>query len=1169
MKQIFRFAAVAMLTAISSSTALAGNWVVPAPKGQPLTVGDTVYVYNVGQKAWINKGESWGTQAVVNANAGLKYVVKQKMEENSGAVALTEGRYYLWSDCGGNKHYLKRIADAKTGTDNKACFVDGANDSGNQLQWEIADLGGNVYSIRRPAVFEDGESIDGGLTWEFVDGEYLGVNLSHDRLWDSKTWEEAGYTELPKTYALWFDVQMGDDAKWIFVSPADYAAYANKFALKTALEKAEADGVTDLSAEEAVFNKADATSEEIDNAIKSLNEKIASLVSPENPVDYTSSIVNPKFDDGINGWTSTTKAQNNTTATNVCNDPAANPEGAFDGKFYENWNPSPYTGKMYQVVKNLPNGVYKCSLAAYTQQFDIKNDVNQKQYVYFNDTKIPLTTGDAKEYSCVIDVTDNTIEMGLAQDSTISVWMGIDNAKLLFFGSGLVSYQYITKDLASILDEYEAAGETIGTAYAQAVKDIVAEAEAATTKDQALDIYARARVIVDSLKANVQAYKDLAQLYTDCGKWAYEDDRGNSSVAEDALPVIEEMQGNLDLTTGEINKYIAEIKAGVEQEFKNMALPGDDVTNTLITNPAFTKNTADPDGDANAAQDFTGWTIKGAAPGAGGSVDKRLCEVYQGDFEIYQDLTNIQNGAYQLEIQAFMRPGSAETSYSNWEAGNKETPAFIYAGDNKVMVKSICDFMIESAEAPTTSDSWSNVGGTYWIPNTMKTAYEAMAMEPANYNNVVKTLCIDGNMRIGIGANDPNATGSRWMLFHDFKLTYLGYDPSVIAPVLQELIEAANATIEAGQMASAEKTAIDDAIAAAKAAIENQDGDAMMKAYRALAKANDKAAVSVEAYAELAAALENLQNEIVNNEATASPEAAEKAQKLFESTEEAINTGAIATADCGAKITEINLAINALKIQDGSDDKPAPFTWAIKNPDFADGTKNWTLVNKGTNPGVQYQVMEGYNGNFDVYQDIENLPEGTYVVKCQGFYRYGWPDGAAKAWQADSTAYNGRLYANRDTVGLKSIILIDGIATSASGDAWKSFVDSVSVVGEQTTYYIPDQRITANERFMQEAYPNEVYTYVDASGKLRIGFCNNNTVSGDWTTAGYFELFYLGTESSHEGSTGISDINRNEIVGSKFYTIDGRRANGLSKGINIIKSVDANGKTTVRKVIVK
>ena len=170
MKQIFRFAAVAMLTAMSSSTALAGNWVVPAPAGQPLAVGDTVYIWNVGQKAWVNKGESWGTQAVVNASSGLKYVVKQTMEENTGAVVLTEARYYLWSDCGKSNHYLKRIADGKTGTDYKACFVDGANNSGNQLQWEIADLGGNKYSIKRPELFQDGTSTDAGLTWEYVEG---------------------------------------------------------------------------------------------------------------------------------------------------------------------------------------------------------------------------------------------------------------------------------------------------------------------------------------------------------------------------------------------------------------------------------------------------------------------------------------------------------------------------------------------------------------------------------------------------------------------------------------------------------------------------------------------------------------------------------------------------------------------------------------------------------------------------------------------------------------------------------------------------------------------------------------------------------------------------------------------------------------------------------------
>lgn len=281
MKQFFRFAAVAAAAALSSSTALAGNWVVPAPTNglalANLTTKDTVYVWNVGQKAWINRGESWGTQAVVNASSGIKYVIKTSMEENPGAAQLSDGRYYLYGEeTGKNNHYLKRTSDGKTGTEHKTAFVDGSNNSGTTLEWTITDLGGNVYAISRPETFQDeAEGKDADAKWEYVPGEYLGVNLTHDRLWDGKTWQEAGKTEQPNTYALWFDVAMGDDAKWMFISAADYEAYCLKPSLKDILEKAEAIGVTDFAAEEKVFNNGAATVEDIHNAVKSLNNKIA------------------------------------------------------------------------------------------------------------------------------------------------------------------------------------------------------------------------------------------------------------------------------------------------------------------------------------------------------------------------------------------------------------------------------------------------------------------------------------------------------------------------------------------------------------------------------------------------------------------------------------------------------------------------------------------------------------------------------------------------------------------------------------------------------------------------------------------------------------------------------------------------------------------------------
>ena len=94
MKQFFRFAAVAAAAALSSSTALAGNWVVPAPTNglalANLTTKDTVYVWNVGQKAWINRGESWGTQAVINASSGmsLKPVWKRMLTQLYSLTAV-------------------------------------------------------------------------------------------------------------------------------------------------------------------------------------------------------------------------------------------------------------------------------------------------------------------------------------------------------------------------------------------------------------------------------------------------------------------------------------------------------------------------------------------------------------------------------------------------------------------------------------------------------------------------------------------------------------------------------------------------------------------------------------------------------------------------------------------------------------------------------------------------------------------------------------------------------------------------------------------------------------------------------------------------------------------------------------------------------------------------
>jgi len=202
-----------------------------------------------------------------------------------------------------------------------------------------------------------------------------------------------------------------------------------KVDLKAALDAANAvSPITDefaaaIAAAQNVYdNSTDA--EEVKAAITSLKEatKLAILMNAteENPV-LTDFVVNGTFDAGTTGWKSTTGAANQGTATNQ--------QGAFTGAFFENWNSSNYTGKLYQVIENIPNGVYELSICAFVETFD-----GSAQFVYANADKVALTTGVPTAYTVRTIVKNNTIEVGFEQTAAVNRWCGIDNVSLTYFG---------------------------------------------------------------------------------------------------------------------------------------------------------------------------------------------------------------------------------------------------------------------------------------------------------------------------------------------------------------------------------------------------------------------------------------------------------------------------------------------------------------------------------------------------------------------------------------------------------------------------------------------------------------------------------------------------------------------------------------------------------------
>ena len=145
--------------------------------------------------------------------------------------------------------------------------------------------------------------------------------------------------------------------------------------------------------------------------------------APDHPIE-TTFVVNGQMNHGNTGWSSTTGARNQGTATNQ--------HGDFEGPFWENWNNRSFSGKMYQTVRNIPNGTYELQIAAFVGQLGEEGT----QYVYAGADRQPLVSAQPTAYSVVTYVEDNTLEIGLCQTQPVCQWMGIDAVSLTYYGAG-------------------------------------------------------------------------------------------------------------------------------------------------------------------------------------------------------------------------------------------------------------------------------------------------------------------------------------------------------------------------------------------------------------------------------------------------------------------------------------------------------------------------------------------------------------------------------------------------------------------------------------------------------------------------------------------------------------------------------------------------------------
>ncbi|MBQ6653065.1 MAG: hypothetical protein IJM81_06695, partial [Prevotella sp.] len=132
-------------------------------------------------------------------------------------------------------------------------------------------------------------------------------------------------------------------------------------------------------------------------------------------------------------------------------------------------------------------------------------------------------------------------------------------------------------------------------------------------------------------------------------------------------------------------------------------------------------------------------------------------------FDFYQELTDIPNGIYTLNVQGFCRDGEFN------EFTDGEMPAEYYAGSVSHKIKS---FYADAKDSQT--GDWSNERDGKWFPNATEKAARVFNREKAYVNEPILVTVTDNSLRIGIRKSQTNKAD--WVVIDNFKLTYYGTD---------------------------------------------------------------------------------------------------------------------------------------------------------------------------------------------------------------------------------------------------------------------------------------------------------------------------------------------------------------------------------------------------------
>lgn len=1161
---------------------------LPNPVQLKLDGTDTVAIKNILADQWLTNGNAYGTQTSLGTS-GLGFVIVP----NKGDDGQPNGTYSFCNDKSGkfgafsNKIFLNSV-DGDGGNS----YVDYNNQGIEKTYWKVTPNGTQFR-------FQSNEQPD----------TYAGFNPSDTGL-DGK-----GETAVDGL----FRPALAESSEY----GLDWAAYPYTYfyrleKLKDAINSAIDEGL-DVSAVEAIYNNKDAQYWQLKEAYRMISDarrnNAMAAATADSPVSITEYVADANCD-ALTGWTHDCEYDKdgnvgsgghgtNWQAHSAVHTAA---DGYQTSKFIERWvhgDSDPVTntsvkgegrlsdGVLSQTLHNLPAGGYKLTCYAMATQ-QSKGDSYQVEGVsVFADTKttpnsqtVATSAGVPQKYEFLLDIKEGEdLTIGFKLENCTANWVFVDEFQIEYCGPSFKAMNLADVQQAATALENQMGGMEVCPTYTDKASELIAAAGAMTTETDEAEINTMKQELADiaaKIDKSSALYAELKELDETINEFRALDPQGDEFEAFMKLyndcgngEGVESLMSTYTLENEELTQYMADLKVKLEAAQNAAIMPGDDITRKIV-NPSFDTGTSE------------GWTGNVTV-----SKDYKNCEAYEKTFDLYQDITNIPDGVYELSVLAFQRVGYNDVASVAHDNGTEDITAVIYANDLETPFTSPYTYGMKEASGGDPADYKYNLNGEdVYIPNSMKGMAAAVTENSNAYTVTVPMLVEGGTLRIGVRAKrrPTNGSGGDWAIWDNFRLKYVGSKGDALNVVSDPLIAKADGLLGSKMNADVRAQLVD-----AKTALETE---ATVEGIHALSAAIEVANTSIEAYKPLKEAIDNAQTRYEENEASSTT--SETAKGLYNAAmataKDVYENGTATDAEIPAAVKALNGGVTKYVINDiiegAAESNPADITKVIANSDFATmSSTGWDVIDgtMGFQSGNSVEAGEFYNCTFNLQQALVGLPAGMYRLTSQAFYRYG-SDPKAKVDGSDQLKYDvnenafiyfsdkeipteeGKKVATELPENKQAIKTIT--ALKIAEDKWNDvgLSDAGGLKKMDDGLYIPDNMVTAQAFFRSDAgsaYDSEPlnFTY-NGSSDFRIGLIKNvknDATSGDWTIVKNFKLYYLGGDP-----TGISEIVTDaNAVATKIYNASGMQIGKLQKGINIIETVMKDGSKKVKKVVVK